>query len=111
MIATCKCQHCGQPVEFEMEGWSYGQTQACASCGQVTRTQLPRRKMGFDPNPEKSNPQNVLVWIYLGVVLMPLVGFFGGIYLLAKNQPGHGATAMAGSVIMVLIWTVVLTNL
>ncbi len=43
-----------------------------------------------------------IVCSYILALLMPLFGFFAGIYLLAKKQVGHGVTCMAISVFMFL---------
>ena len=104
MVITCHCQHCNGPIEFEPESWTYGLMKTCPKCGQESKTYMPaRRGRGFNP-PPASNQDTTIGLIYLGAVLLPIVGFFGGIYLVAIKQPGHGATTMGISVVMALVW-------
>lgn len=110
MITTCHCQHCNGPIEFEAETWTYGQLQNCPKCGNETKTYLPaRRGRGF--NPPTSDGELTVGLIYLGAVVMPIVGFFGGIYLLASKRPGHGAITLGLSVVFGVIWFIVISHL
>ena len=45
-----------------------------------------------------------IVCSYLLAVFMPFFGFFAGIYLLAKKQPGHGVACMAISVLTFFVY-------
>jgi hypothetical protein len=45
---------------------------------------------------------------YVCAILLPLAGFFIGIYLMAKKQHGHGVAAMALSIFAGLIWGMIL---
>lgn len=114
MLTTCHCQHCQAPVEFEAETWKYGETRTCASCGQESRVYLPIKRgsgQAYQAGAMVGDiPQSTLALIYAGAVLMPLVGFFGGIYLLAKSQPGHGVICMALSVAFAIFWLVMLNS-
>ena len=104
MITICHCQHCNGPIEFEAETWTYGELKTCPKCGNETKTFLPaRRGRGFNP-PTANNADLTVGLIYLGAIVLPVVGFFGGIYLLATKQPGHGAITMGLSVVMTFIW-------
>ena len=49
---------------------------------------------------------STIVCSYLLAVLMPFFGFFAGIYLLAKKQPGHGVACIA---ISLLTFCIVIT--
>src|SRR5438128_1229314 len=44
------------------------------------------------------------------IVMLPLFGFFAGIYLVAKKQTGHGVACMALSVFAGLIFFVMMAN-
>ncbi len=41
---------------------------------------------------------------YALAILVPVFGFFAGVYLVLKNQHGHGVAAMALSVFANAIW-------
>jgi uncharacterized membrane protein YjjP (DUF1212 family) len=47
---------------------------------------------------------------YFLAVIVPFIGFFAGIYLLAKKQPGHGVACMAISVVAFFFWIALLRS-
>jgi hypothetical protein len=48
--------------------------------------------------------KSTIICSYVISVLMPLFGFFAGIYLIAKKQTGHGVACMALSIFMFLVY-------
>ena len=111
--AKCNCQRCGQSIAFPTE--IQGQDVACPHCGRETTLLIPQtlvRKATPDyPNPspnmqtgEKSVAVSTIVCSYLLCVLIPIAGFFAGIYLMTKKEGGHGAACMAISILIGLIF-------
>ena len=48
--------------------------------------------------------RSTIICTYLLAVLMPLAGFFAGVYLAFKKQVGHGLACMAISILVFLIY-------
>ncbi len=103
MIIKAQCEHC-QAV-FEDEGME--KTVWCPSCGKETHIYAKGSDYSFKPNVESDSFDGIIAMGYLLAVLLPAVGFFVGVYLLFKNQHGHGAAVMAMSSAFAAIWTVV----
>lgn len=67
----------------------------------------PSPRYAATPKPAADAPAlgtSTIVCSYLLAVLMPFLGFFAGIYLLAKKQPGHGVACMAISIVTFFIF-------
>ena len=104
MLIKSRCEHC--QAEFEDEGLE--RTVICPSCGKETRI-LPVRSryVAIRPSVESSEFDTVILWGYLLAILLPVIGFFIGLYLVLKKQHGHGVAAMALSFVAGAIWLVV----
>jgi hypothetical protein len=106
MVVKCHCQQCNGPIGFQAEtledaALRAGEKRICFLCGKETMLCLaPNRTRGLSNHKPAGNQKKRLVaLIYCGAVLMPFVGFFGGIYLMAIKEPGDGVFAMAISVV------------
>jgi hypothetical protein len=110
MVVKCHCQQCNGPIGFQAETLEEaalrdGETRICFRCGKETRLNLPAgRLQGLTVEPSGNQTDRVIALIYCGAVFMPINGFFGGIYLMAKKEPGHGACAMAVSILCGFTW-------
>jgi hypothetical protein len=91
MQIKAKCEHCQS--EFEDEGME--KTVWCPSCGKETHIYAKGSDYSFRPVEDLSD---TIVGGYIFAFIFPLAGFFIGVYLIAKKQPGHGAAAMFLSV-------------
>jgi len=47
---------------------------------------------------------------YILAIIVPFIGFFAGIYLMAKKQPGHGVAVIALSLVGLLGWWVLISG-
>lgn len=91
-----------------------GQTVVCPHCGLETKLFIPQtpkiRKTAEleqpkpQPTIEKSEESNAVALSYVFSFLLPNVGFFFGVYLMAKKKAGHGAACMALSIVMSAVW-------
>ena len=100
MIIKVQCQHCQS--EFEDEGQE--RTTFCPTCGKETFILAKRPVL---ESTATDNADGVIIVGYVCAVLIPFVGFFIGIYLMAKKQHGHGVAVMALSILAGLIWGVI----
>jgi hypothetical protein len=106
MIVYVHCEHCGHNFEAE----AMGKTTACPDCEKETRFDLrANAPLPAAMRAESGVSEGIIFCGYLGAVLMPFIGFFIGIYLLAKQQAGHGAAIMAISVLCSTIWLAILS--
>ena len=99
MLIKAKCEHCQS--EFEDEGFE--KTVFCPSCGKETHI----RPIGSNfsaRNVETTDFDGLIALSYAFAVLLPVFGFFAGVYLLLKNQQGHGVAAMALSCFASAVW-------
>jgi predicted RNA-binding Zn-ribbon protein involved in translation (DUF1610 family) len=109
-----KCPTCN--VELEIEDSAYDQVFECPKC--KTDVIIPKRRMVprvVAPRPViASRPETVsqgnIIAGYALAVIVPFIGFFVGIYLLAKKEPGHGVACMAISILAGFIWFSVLMS-
>jgi hypothetical protein len=102
MFIKAKCEHC--QTEFEDEGIE--KTVWCPSCGKETHI-LPAGS-NFTPHIANAAQHDGLILAsYTLAILLPMFGFFAGVYLLIKKQPGHGVAAMALSSLAAVIWFLV----
>lgn len=110
----CNCQRCGERIVFPPE--MAGQDVTCPHCGRETTLLLPQvRKAAPDPVPPTPTAMaevsdGTLLACYVLSALLPLVGFFCGVYLLSKKQGGHGAACMAVSVFSFLVWAAIFSS-
>jgi ssDNA-binding Zn-finger/Zn-ribbon topoisomerase 1 len=111
MLVKCSCKHCGGTVEYEAEEYKYGLEVQCPHCQQHTLVTMTNRRMWY-PAPNAQNRRNVpdstIGLAYLTTLLIPLAGFFFGIYLIAKKEPGHGCGCMFLSFVSSSIWATIL---
>lgn len=100
MLIKAKCEHCAG--DFEDEGLE--KTVFCPACGKETHI-LPAGsnfvpiKTGAD-----SEMDAAIAAGYAFAILLPVIGFFIGVYLAIKNEVGHGVAAMALSCIASSLW-------
>ena len=59
---------------------------------------------------ERSVESSTIVWSYVLCFLIPIAGFFFGVYLMAKKKSGHGAACMAISIVLGLGWIALFTT-
>jgi hypothetical protein len=114
--AKCNCQHCNGHIAFPVE--MAGQMSACPHCGVETKLSIPQTtdsSKTADAPVEPSGPQSqnempvkssTIAWSYALCLLIPIAGFFFGVYLMAKKKAGHGAACMAISIVLGLFWIV-----
>lgn len=92
-----------------------GQMFACPNCGSETKlfipqtTDAPRPAAPTDPvtpqpTIEKPDESSITAWSYVLCFIIPIAGFFFGVYLMAKKKSGHGAACMAISIVLGLVW-------
>ncbi len=85
-----KCKHCGEFLDSKPR--AQGFSPATKSIHQATPVEAATVSQG-----------NIIAGYSLAIIV-PFIGFFVGIYLLAKKQPGHGVACMAISVVACLFW-------
>lgn len=106
--AKCNCQRCGQSIAFPVV--MAGQDVACPHCQRETTLSIPTvRKATPDyppsvPTTEQPVATSTIVCSYALCFLIPIAGFFAGIYLMTKSQSGHGIASMAISIVFGLIF-------
>lgn len=106
--SKCDCQRCGNSIAFPVD--LDGTEVECPHCKRATTLNIPNpatriRKAETtiaEPN-EAAIAESTIVCCYVLSVLLPIVGFFCGIWLMAKKQSGHGAACMAISIFCFLI--------
>jgi DNA-directed RNA polymerase subunit RPC12/RpoP len=113
--SKCNCQRCGQSIAFPSE--MAGQDVTCPHCGRESTLLFPQVRKA-DPDPVSPIPietvaiaESTLIACYVLSVLLPLVGFFCGVYLITKKAGGHGAACMAVSIFSVLVWAAILSSM
>jgi hypothetical protein len=89
-----KCKHCG---EF-LNGSRRTQSSAPAP---------PYAYQPIDAQPKTVSEGNIAA-AYILAIIVPFIGFFVGLYLLAKKEPGHGVACMAISVFAFFLWCALL---
>jgi hypothetical protein len=125
MIEKCKCGKCGVNIEFdadlfvpsgETDKEIFGQFVTCPSCQKPTILIMPKstpqiaifpRAIENDGQPDYSATGFIGI---LCAILLPLIGFFIGIYLLAKGHAGIGCVCMAASIISSIGWLMLLSS-
>jgi len=83
------CSSCGNPLSTEAV--------ICPGCGAATKNFASAAR-------SDSVSGGNIVAAYILALLIPFIGFFAGIYLVAKKEPGHGAACMGLSVFAVLVY-------
>ena len=112
--AKCSCQHCGKQIVFDVE--HIGQIADCPHCGLETKlviSKVPVRAVSqaipSDAVPQYSGLENNFVVAgYLTAVLLPIAGFFIGLYLMTQKESGHGAACMGLSILAGIFWLAVI---
>ena len=107
MIIKTICEHC-QAV-FDDDGLD--KTVWCPACGKETHI-LPA---GSIPQPriqvESTEFDTAILLGYVFAIILPIIGFFVGLYLILKNQCGHGAATLAVSAFSFVLWFLLFWNL
>jgi hypothetical protein len=117
--AKCKCQFCNQHIAFPVE--MAGQMFACPHCGLETKLFIPQtdpapkpaapiEPLAPQPTMDKPDESSIIAWSYVLCFLIPIAGFFFGVYLMAKKKSGHGAACMAISIVLGLGWLAVFST-
>ena len=118
MIGELKgdCQRCGEPITFPID---LNNTESdCPHCHKVTtllakRPESKVRKAEPPPAMPGSARANYSGLGAIGIacsILLPIIGFFIGIYLLTKGQNARGCVCMALSVVSGLGWFVLMNS-
>ena len=122
MIAKCSCQYCNGAIEFDAnELVEENSIVPCPHCGLETKLFIPQTSTTPKPtasvNTPATQPQvdravesSTVVWSYVLCFLIPIAGFFFGVYLMAKKKSGHGAACMAISIVLGLGWLALFTT-
>ena len=100
MLIKAKCEHCQS--EFEDEGLE--RTIFCPSCGKETHILPVGSNFAAYSNRDAADFDGMIALSYALAILVPVFGFFAGVYLVLKNQHGHGVCAMALSAFANAIW-------
>jgi predicted RNA-binding Zn-ribbon protein involved in translation (DUF1610 family) len=106
------CQRCGEHIAFPAA--MQGESVSCPHCGKET-TLVASISPSFV---HKISSENALeaptiagarpvFLIYVIAFLIPIVGFFLGVWLVAKKEASHGAAVMILSVVLFLIYLAV----
>lgn len=100
MLIKAECEHCH--AEFEDEGFE--KTVWCPACGKETH--IYAKGSDYSCKPLESDAlDGVILAGYALAIILPVAGFFVGVYLLCKNQPAHGAATMAMSCVFAAVGT------
>ena len=97
-----------------------GQTTTCPHCGLETKLFFPQVSVkadspaleavpSYQPQANEKSESDVVLG-YVLCFLIPIAGFFFGVYLMAKKKAGHGAACMAISIVLGLLWVVLLSS-
>lgn len=115
--SKCDCQRCGQPIAFPID---LNNTEVeCPHCHRATTLLIPSpsarvRKADSLPPPIRATdevPQSTLTGCIILSILMPLIGFFCGVWLMTKKQSGYGVACMATSIIAGLVWVAIFSSM
>ena len=81
----------------------------CSACGEKIADKAvicPKCGVATGNNPEPSDvTRRTIIGAYVAAVVIPIVGFILGIYLLVKREVGHGIGALVLSVVMTMFWS------
>jgi DNA-directed RNA polymerase subunit RPC12/RpoP len=102
--SKCNCQRCFQSIAFPSE--MAGQDVTCPHCGRETTLSKPTVRKAETAIAQPAEPaiaESTIVCCYVLSILLPIVGFFCGLWLMTKKQSGHGAACMAISIFCFLI--------
>jgi predicted RNA-binding Zn-ribbon protein involved in translation (DUF1610 family) len=108
----CNCQRCGQPIAFPLD---LNNTEApCPLCGMETTLQAPRIRALARNNPQPTEIENYTTLVvvgFVGTLIIPLIGFIAGIYLIVKGKAGVGAVMLVLSILLSIIWLAAFSDL
>ena len=107
MIIKAQCEHC--QADFEDEGLE--KTVWCPSCGKETHVYAKGSNYTLKPAIENTDYDGMIMAGYALAILLPVVGFFIGLYLILKSQAGHGVAAMALSCVSSALWVALIIHL
>jgi len=92
-----------------------GQDIACPSCGRETTLMVPelrvRKAAAENPTAGDIVQSSTIICSYILSALVPLAGFFAGLYLMRKKQDGHGIACMGLSILFALLFIGILSGL
>ena len=77
---------------------------------ELSRANTPARQTQRARDLSDSVSEGNIAAGYIVALIVPFIGFFVGIYLIAKKQPGHGVACMAISVVACLFWIAALNG-
>jgi DNA-directed RNA polymerase subunit RPC12/RpoP len=107
-----KCKHCGEFLNGRARGQSIAPSTTSfhratpTEAGTVSEENVDwmygRHRATLAEAGEVS--EGNIAAAYILALIVPFIGFFAGIYLLAKKQPGHGVACMAISVFAFLVF-------
>jgi hypothetical protein len=133
MNAKCPCQHCNGNIGFD--ALDAGRETACPHCGMETVLFVPPPRVVALPTtpviqmaqaettprsydellthrqlPQKDKYAGASSVLLVCSFVIPFIGFFGGIWLMAKGEHGRGVACLAISIVFGMIWLAVLTS-
>ncbi len=82
---AASCPHCGAPINRSLTAFT-------PNVSPVTLTK------------DEGVSASTIGWAIILAILFPFVGFFMGVYLLAKKEPKSGVTAIALSIVFLGFW-------
>jgi predicted RNA-binding Zn-ribbon protein involved in translation (DUF1610 family) len=101
------CPHCGEEIPLEKPA----QEDFVIKSSNLAQYQQVRNRAATQAATGTTPELKQLVKVgYLLAIIMPLIGFFIGLFLLFKNRPLDGILCMVLSLIFSGIWAAVLLN-
>jgi hypothetical protein len=104
-------------TQLEIEDSYYDQIFECPNCKAEIMIPKPRKgprivrtaplRVTVPTKPEGVGQESIIAG-YAIAIIVPFIGFFVGIYLLAKKEPGHGVACMAISILAAWFWCAML---
>jgi DNA-directed RNA polymerase subunit RPC12/RpoP len=110
--SKCDCQRCGQPIAFPVD--LHNTEVECPHCHRATTLLIPSpsaRVRKADSLPPGTEPLPDPTLAYVLAIILPLIGFFFGVWLMGKKQSGHGAAVMALSIFAALFWLLIFSQM
>lgn len=101
------CPHCGGLLAFPQQ--LIGTQANCPHCNREICLS-PIRAITQHPKSEPDVAQSTLICSVILSFLIPIAGFFAGIWLMTKKQSGYGVACMAISIVMGLIWIAIVNS-
>jgi len=96
------CPHCGAPITGVSPAINTNGTIRFKQSLTARTPNLPQAP--WAPAEAESVGDGNIAAAYIISIIVPFVGFFVGIYLMAKKEPGHGVACMALSIFSFFVW-------